>query len=223
MAWRVPLTALENKLAALTGSPVVRRLEFDPVLDLQTPSARAMLGVLDALLTSIDAAPGAPGQLIRTELESALLVSLLCSSAHNYSDRLDGAVPAAAPWQVQRAENYIEANWNQPISIEDIVAATGSSARSLFRAFHQSRGYTPLQFTKEVRLRNAHRVLSQTRPGITVTEVALTCGFSDLSRFSKDFSRAFGVSPSGLLRRGPAERAEPRHQCRAVCLAHCRR
>ncbi len=210
VAWRVPMTVLEEKLAALTGSPIVRRLEFEAALNLETSPARAMLSVLDSLLESIDAAPGALGQLIRAELESALLVSLLCSSRHNYSERLDGTAPSPAPWQVRRAESFIEANWDKPIAMEDIVAATGVSARSLFRAFRRSRGYTPLQFVKELRLRQAQRLLSQRPPGLTITEVALTCGFCDLSRFSKDFSRAFGVSPSGLLRRSEAHRKSER-------------
>ena len=56
------------------------------------------------------------------------------------------------PWQVRRAEQFIEANWDQPITIEAVVAATNVSARSLFSAFKAGRGYSPMDFVKRVRL-----------------------------------------------------------------------
>jgi AraC-like DNA-binding protein len=199
VAWQIPLDSLERKLGALLGSPVTRRLEVDPVLDLTTPQARTMLQVLESLLGIIDAGPAGPSQLIRSELESALLVALLCSARHNYRDTIERGAPAAAPWQVRRAESYIEANWDKPVSVEDIVAASGASARSVFRAFRQSRGYTPLQFVKQVRLRQAKRLLEDPAANLSVTEIALVCGFSDISNFSKDFSRTFGVPPSNFL------------------------
>jgi transposase-like protein len=104
--------------------------------------------ILESLLGVANAGPAAAADLIRAELESAFLASLLCAARHNYSDLLDRGGPAAAPWQVRRAESFIEANWDAPITLEDIVSATGASARSVFRAFRQSRGYTPLQFKK---------------------------------------------------------------------------
>lgn len=69
IAWRVPLGALERKVAALTGCPVTRPLEFDPVLSLETSQSRAMLRVLETLLGVIDAGPAASTKLLRTELE----------------------------------------------------------------------------------------------------------------------------------------------------------
>lgn len=41
-------------------------------------------------------------------------------------------------------------------------------------------------------------------PGATVTNVAMDCGFSHLGRFSCDYCRHFGESPSETLRRGRA-------------------
>ena len=201
VAWRVPVDALRRKLSVLTGCSITHPLAFDPVLNLTTPQSRSMLHVLESLLGIIDAEPAVSARLLRSELESALLVALLCAARHNYRDVLDRGVPAAAPWQVRRAESFIEANWDKPITIDDIVEAGGASARSVFRTFRQSRGYTPLQFAKQIRLRHAKRLLEDRDSTNNVTEVALTCGFSDLSRFSKDFSRAFGVAPSTLLQR----------------------
>ena len=201
LAWRVPIDTLERKLAALTGDPLARPLEFAPAMELSTPQARAMLHILESLLGLIDAGPTVPTVLMQSELESALLVSLLCSASHDYRELLERGTPAAAPWQVRRGESFIEANWDKPFNLEELVAATGASARSLFRTFRQNRGYTPRQFLKQVRLHRARQLLLDPGSALNVTDIALICGFSDLSRFSKDFSKAFGVSPSVLLQR----------------------
>lgn len=201
VVWRAPPNLLVRKLAALTGSAVVKRLEIAPVLPLGTPQAQAMLRTLDALLMLSEAGTAAATKIMAGELENALLVGLLFSTQHNYRELLDRSAPAAAPWQVYRAESFMEANWDQSIRLEDIVAATGASARSLFRAFRQSRGYTPWQFLKQVRLLHAKRLLQDTEQDLSVTEIGLMCGFADLSSFSKEFSCAFGMPPSHERRR----------------------
>ena len=207
VAWRVPVEALERKLTALTGHSVGRGLQCDPLLDLTTPPSRTTLRILEALLGTVGAGPSASVRLVQAELESALVVSLLGSARHNYSDLLNRGCPSVAPWQVHRVEGFIEENWDKPISLEDMVSAAGASARSVFRAFRQSRDYTPRQFMKSVRLRHAKRLLESDDSTFSVTEVALTCGFSDLGRFSKDFTKAFGEPPSRLLRRTKSQSA----------------
>lgn len=36
---------------------------------------------------------------------------------------------------------------------------------------------------------------------LTITQVALACGFNDVSHFSREFSNAFGEAPSAFLKR----------------------
>jgi len=201
LAWRVPLDTLERKLVALTGNPLARPLQFAPVMELLRPQSRAMLQLLESLLGLIDAGSTEPAGLLQSELESALLVAFLCSAESNFRQLLERRSPAAAPWQVRRAESFMEANWDKPFNLEALAAATGASARSLFRTFRHSRGCTPRRFLKQVRLQRARQLLLDPGSNLSVTDVALVCGFSDLSRFSKDFSRAFGMSPSALLQR----------------------
>ena len=47
------------------------------------------------------------------------------------------------PWQVRRAEEYIEANWDDAMTVESIAEAVDASARSIFLSFRQARGYSP--------------------------------------------------------------------------------
>ncbi|HXE17658.1 MAG TPA: AraC family transcriptional regulator [Stellaceae bacterium] len=200
-AWRLPRPIVHQKMAALIGRPVNQPVEFDYLLDMSKPQSMALREIFNSLIFNIDAATSNFAKIVLPELENALVTSLLATAQHNYRGQLDGPVSGAAPWQVSRAESYIEAHWNEPIMIEDLVSVTGVSARSIFRAFKKSRGYSPFQFVKEIRLTEARRMLNSDNPSLTVTEVAVACGFENLSRFSKDFSLAFGEPPSAVKNR----------------------
>ena len=84
--------------------------------------------------------------MLLAEFEQTLIVAFFARNQSNYSDRLNGAAPKAAPWQVRRVEEYIEANWDQLITIETLSLITDTSARSLFASFKKSRGYPPMAF-----------------------------------------------------------------------------
>lgn len=200
-AWRVPVAMLTRKLAALTGEAIDGPLNFTAALDLQTPNGRALREILSNLANAANNLPGPAGRLVLAELEQALTTSLLVTGTHNYRPILDGPVRGIAPWQVRRAEDFIEAHADDPLTVEDIVTATGASARSVFRAFAEHRGYSPMEFLKRTRLKRARLMAESGLPALTVTEIALSCGYGDLSRFSKDFLAAFGETPSTVLRR----------------------
>jgi transcriptional regulator GlxA family with amidase domain len=100
---------------------------------------------------------------------------------------------------VRRAEDYIEAHWDQPITVEALALVTNSSARSVFHTFKQSRGYSPMAFVKQVRMRHARRMLAHPLPATSVTDVAFACGFSNLGHFAEDYCTQFGERPLQTL------------------------
>ena len=193
--------ALARRLSALIGAPAVAPLKLDPAQNFARPEARSFRALFLFLVSELNNPASAMPPLALAQFEETLLVAFLCANRHNYSHLLERRPSSAAPWQVRRAEEYIEANWDQPIRLDDIAAVAGASARSLFRAFKQSRGYSPMAFGKQVRLRRAHQLLNCRQLATTVTEVAFACGFSDLGRFSKDYRRSFGELPSETLKR----------------------
>jgi AraC-like DNA-binding protein len=77
-----------------------------------------------------------------------------------------------------------------------LAEVTGASAFSLFRAFKKYRGYSPLEFAKQLRLRHAHELLRRPDAAISLAEIASACGFADLGHFVDDYIRAFGEYPS---------------------------
>lgn len=204
LVWRIPKGRLEQTLSVISDQPVRHALAFDPALDLMTDRAATLRPIMACMLQAIDAAadgakPSAASRVVLAELEQAFIATILATAGHSGRGLLEAPAPSAAPWQVRRAESHIEANWNQAITIEDLANVSGTSARSLFRTFKQSRGYSPLEFARRLRLNHARGMLEKPEAATTVTDVAFACGFSDLSRFSKDFVRTFGKRPSAIL------------------------
>jgi AraC-like DNA-binding protein len=198
--------ALTRKLSALIGAPVTPPLKFTGEIDRRALEAQFRL--LCFLISELDRSEDQPPALVLAELEQALIVAYLCSNLHNYSQRLNGHRPESGPWQVRRAADFIEANWNQPLTIETLALVTESSARSLFAAFRKARGCSPMRFVKKVRLEHARTMLLQPSAKTSVTSVALDCGFSNLGHFAKDYLASFGELPSETLKRGRLSQQE---------------
>ena len=138
----------------------------------------------------------------RGTVEEALQRLLLASVSHNYSDLFDAPPCSPAPYYVRRVEDYIHEHSRQPITLEEMIAVSGVSARSLHAGFRRFRDTTPMVYLKNHRLDLAHRQLKAAADdGLSVTEVALACGFTHLSKFARDYLDRFGERPSATLKR----------------------
>jgi len=151
---KVDPKALESKLAALTGTPVHGPLAFEPRFSFAKPGAKLLRDHVFALIDVISAPAARLPDLVRAEFEQSIMVMFLRASRHCCSHLLDADPPEVAPAEVRRAEEYIEANWRQPITLEVLAAVGGVSAFSLFRAFKKYRGYSPMQFAEQIRSRD---------------------------------------------------------------------
>jgi AraC-like DNA-binding protein len=108
----------------------------------------------------------------------------------------------AARDALRRAEEFLAAHMQIPVSLPAVAAAAGVSMRTLTRAFHKKHGVGPIGFLRRRRLEAAHRTLLASEPGFeSVTNVALSYGFAHLGRFAGEYRKAFGESPSETLRR----------------------
>jgi AraC-like DNA-binding protein len=196
---KIPPNALNRKLSALLGNPVGRPLRLDGEYDSKVypTQYRLLRFVMSELDRSED---GLPTPLL-AEFEQSLIVGYLYSNLSNYSHLLSTKQSRVAPWQVERAMAYIEANWDKPISIEDLASASESSARSLFATFRNRRGCTPMAFVTHVRLLRARDILSQATLSTSVASVARQCGFQGSSHFARRYFSQFGELPSDTLRR----------------------
>lgn len=135
-------------------------------------------------------------------VEQALQRLLLAAVPHNHTELFNTPISAPAPYYVRRVEEYIHQHACDPITLEEMIAVSGVSARSLHTGFRRFRDTTPMNYLKNCRLVLAHRQLREgAETGLTVTEVALACGFTHLSKFARDYFDRFGERPSATLKR----------------------
>jgi AraC-like DNA-binding protein len=193
---RIRPAGLVRKLANLIGRPV------DPPLQVTAEIAGndAQFRLIEFIAGELGRSGARLPPVLLAEMEQAIMVAYLCNSRHNYTQALETGSPAAAPWQVRRAEEYIRDNWDKPITIEALAAAANTSARSLFLSFKRARGISPIAFARRVRLTQAHAMLSAPEPGTSVTSVAFDCGFGNLGAFARYYQLSYGELPSDTLR-----------------------
>jgi AraC-like DNA-binding protein len=91
------------------------------------------------------------------------------------------------------ARDYVDACYDQPLTLEDIARLAGLSPNHLLRTFKQAFHSTPHQYLTARRLERAQWLLAQSE--LSVTDVCLSVGFESLGSFSWLFRRRFGLSP----------------------------
>jgi AraC-like DNA-binding protein len=195
---RIDAVALQAKLGAIVGTPIVRGIEF--AVPGTAPELQRLCRLLEFLAGQLDSDDAKIPDQLMAEYEQLVIVSFLTANRHNFSHLLDRTQPAPGPWQVRLVEEYIEANWKLPLNIESLAAVTGGSARSIFKAFKEARGVSPMAFVKSVRLKQAHAMLQAKDDAVSVIHVAFQCGFLNPGHFARDYRQAFGELPSETLR-----------------------
>jgi AraC-like DNA-binding protein len=112
------------------------------------------------------------------------------------------AVPEgrAAPALVRRAEAFMRAHSDRPLTMPEVAAACGVGVRRLQGAFRALRGVPPQHALADVRLERARERLLAAARGTTVTEVAVSCGIMHAGRFAVAYRARFGESPSATMR-----------------------
>jgi transcriptional regulator GlxA family with amidase domain len=105
---------------------------------------------------------------------------------------------------VQQAEALALANVDEPLHVSGLCHIIGVSERTLRKAFHRVHGIPPCRHLRMLRLSKARRALLSADGTLAkVTEIAMTFGFAELGRFSVEYKKAFGESPSQTLYRTP--------------------
>ncbi|WP_431261446.1 AraC family transcriptional regulator [Roseateles chitinivorans] len=82
----------------------------------------------------------------------------------------------------------------QPLSLRALSETSGFSTFHFHRVFKALVGETPNQFVKRLRLERSLYLMSHA-PRMSLTDVALHCGFSSSSDFSRSFRQHFGQAP----------------------------
>ncbi len=87
----------------------------------------------------------------------------------------------------------MRANLSEELDAEKIAGAAGFSPNYLSRKFRQATGMGVHEYLTFLRLQQSAVALAETKD--SVTDIALSCGFSDSNYFKDCFKRRYGVSP----------------------------
>lgn len=99
---------------------------------------------------------------------------------------------------VARLIPWLETRLGSDVPVSAMAEAVGMSERSFHRRCVADLGLTPAKLLVQLRLDRARALLSD--PSAPIQTVATQSGFSDISSFSKAFSKRFGASPSSYRR-----------------------
>jgi transcriptional regulator GlxA family with amidase domain len=111
---------------------------------------------------------------------------------------------------VEKAQALALADLDEPLHISVLCRALAVSERTLRKAFHKIHGVPPCRHLRISRLSQARRaLLSADGNLVTVTEIATCFGFVELGRFSVEYRKMFGESPSQTLHYAPLGRTFP--------------
>jgi adenylate cyclase len=105
------------------------------------------------------------------------------------------------PHDLKRAVQYMRGGGHRKISMADLVAHCGVGERTLYKHFRAFLAVSPLAYWRRLRLAAARGELLKGPHGASVTEVAARFGFNHFGRFSQQYRRSFGETPSATLRR----------------------
>jgi AraC-like DNA-binding protein len=198
---RVPIVLLRRKLEALLDGEKVESIAFQSTFD-QTHGAGATIRrMVDFLFAELEHSDSLlTNEIAIRSFEENLTFCVLLGLPHNYSARIGRQKAAAAPGNVRRAEAFMRANAEAPLTIAEIAEAAGCSVRALQIAFQRFRGTTPVRVLQQARLEQARTEML--RPGQTesLARIAAAHGFSSPTRFAQFFRRKYGVYPSEMLR-----------------------
>jgi AraC-like DNA-binding protein len=112
---------------------------------------------------------------------------------------------------VQRAEMLALADLDKPLHVAALSSTLGVSERTLRKAFNNTYGLPPCRHLRMLRLAQVRRaLLSAHDQVVTVTAIATSFGFAELGRFSVEYRKVFGESPSVTLRRASRSKSTQR-------------
>jgi len=93
-----------------------------------------------------------------------------------------------------RAAALMEANIEEPMSLDELASSIGVSRRQIERLFKRHLDQVPTKYYLELRLRRARELLLQT--SMSIMDITTACGFQSPPHFSKCYRNVFGHPPS---------------------------
>lgn len=99
---------------------------------------------------------------------------------------------------VKAAVKYIDSNFHQKLTLEDIAKSSGFSKFHFARQFKQVTGMTVVSYINLIRCQHAKSLIAKGR--LSIQQVAERCGYDNASYFSRVFYKNVGLLPTEYLK-----------------------
>ena len=100
--------------------------------------------------------------------------------------------------QLDRVLELIETNLAAPLSLADMARDSRLSPNHFARLFKRSTGFTPYQYLMRRRIDRAQRLLAE--KNISITDIAVECGFGNQMHLTRAFAPLVGTTPASYRR-----------------------
>ena len=143
----------------------------------------------------------------------ALLLKLFITIGENYTQQ-ENIFSSATPTKLKEyvelfneTLEYIDNHFTEELSLGEIAANTGFSKFHFSRLFKQYTNYNFSDYLCFRRIKEAEALLA--RPDVSITDVAISSGFSSISTFNRLFKQQKGCSPSEYRRQNSSMKKDP--------------
>jgi YesN/AraC family two-component response regulator len=128
----------------------------------------------------------------RQQLISTLAIAI---ANHQQQKKLEEETlsTSMAHYRLQPTLDYIKGHLDQGITVEFLAGAIGMSTAYFCRFFQKEMGCSPYQFIIQQRVERAKAILLERE--LSISEVALKCGFSSHSQLNYHFRNLLGITP----------------------------
>ncbi len=104
-----------------------------------------------------------------------------------------------AGWQIRRLKSFVHEKLGGPISTADMALLAQLSPHHFCRAFRSSLNESPHNYVVRMRVERAGSLMRTTN--LSLSQIAIDCGFADQAHFNKLFRKHVGQSPGAWRRR----------------------
>jgi len=150
---------------------------------------------LDMMLSEVRSRHG-------SELATRISEQFMCERIRDKNDRqrvpLTQRIGASQP-KLAEAVSLMEANIEEPMTLDELSHHVGLSRRQLERLFQRYLHCVPTRYYLELRLERARQLLLQS--SMPIVDIALACGFISAPHFSKCYRDTFSLPPRDERRR----------------------
>jgi len=125
--------------------------------------------------------------LLTHEIIRAILKCGITQTQFSSHQKIDGAI------------QYINANYDKNISLDDLANIVSLSKSHLIKLFTINMRVTPIEYLKQIRVENGKKMLLANK--LSITQISRQCGFTSPSYFTKTFKLVYNETPKEFIKR----------------------